>query len=89
MLQIRNEGEAWVGDPLATTAERIALARPMSLVERTTFFTAAARWKGPRLIADKGFDPRPFHFLPVFYLDEATGEYFDTLDGTIFEIADG
>jgi hypothetical protein len=74
-------------DPFARAAERIAHARPMTLVERHTFFTAAARWKGPRLIAYKGFDPRPFHSLPVYYLDDASGNYVDTLDGTIFEPA--
>jgi len=70
-------------DPFVTTAELVAGAPPMTLVERLNFFTAADRWKGPRLIAYKGFDPRPFHSLPVFYFE--AGGWFDTLTGEAWE----
>jgi hypothetical protein len=90
MLDVRQGPLLISQDPFATLAERAtgdATVRDMSEDEFNDFITAAGRWKGPRLIAFKGFDPRPLHSLPVFYLDGAT--WRDTLTGEAWEATNG
>jgi hypothetical protein len=72
-------------DPLATLAERATVARPMRPGELARFLTAADRYTGPRLIADRGFNWMASTIGQPFYYRDRAGIWRDTLTDEAFD----
>lgn len=77
MLDVRQGPLLIENDPLATLAERCTVARPMRPAELEAFLEAAGNYRGPHLVAYRGY-VNTWSDARAYYLDDA-GVYRDTL----------